>query len=365
MNHVRKLVAALVCSACVQVSAGQVAFAQGVLPPEVREGVSGELVWHDTSGGATSRARNATIEKSFTAETGVTLKADFNADMTKFFAAMESDAPIPWSMVEFPTKGDFIRARDAGYLEKLDPKVIDFSKLERSAYDEYGVDVMRYGIVLTYNTEKFSGETAPTSMRDIYDVEKFPGKRCLFKYPQFGAVLESALLADGAAGDALYPLDLDRAFAKLDKIKSDIIWWGNGDEAIRLLASGECSIGIAWSGRVYSAVKNDSAPLAMVWKDSLYAQAVYGIPRGAPNAAAAQALIAHFIADTEAQKALVREIPYTTAIVALDASSYGEEMLPWIVAGDNAKVAFLEDAGYYSAHLPEVVDRFNRWIVMN
>ncbi len=365
MKRVGTLVAAIACTALVQIGAGPAALAEGVLPPEVRDSVSGEVVFYDTSGGANSRARNATIEKDFTEETGVTVRNDYNSDTTKFFAAMENEAPIPWSMVEFPTKGDYLRARDAGYLQKLDPKVIDFSKLEDGAYDEYGVDVQRYGIVLTYNTEKFSGSSAPTSIRDIYDLEKFPGKRCLFKYPQFGAVLESALLADGVDRSALYPLDLDRAFAKLDTIKSDILWWGNGDEAIRLLSSGECSIGVAWSGRVYSAVKEDNAPLAMVWNDSLYAQAVYAIPNGAPNAAAAQVLIAYFISDTEAQKALVREIPYTTAIVALDSASYGDEMVPWIVAGENAEVAILEDANYYKEHLPEVVDRFNRWVATN
>ncbi|MNP19111.1 Bacterial extracellular solute-binding protein [compost metagenome] len=285
--------------------------------------------------------------------------------MTKFFAAMDSGGRVPWSMVEFPTKGDFIKARDAGYLLKLDHRYVDTSKLRDGAYDDYGVDVMRYGIVFTYNTEKFKGGDVPTGVRDLFDTKRFPGKRCLFKYPQFGGVLESALIADGVSRDQLYPLDADRAFKKLDSIKSSIVWWSNGDDAIRLMASGECSMGIAWSGRVFGAVKQDKAPLAIKWPDSMYAEAVYAVPKGAPNADAGQAMIGHFILDTEGQKALVKKITYTTDVKALNAESYGPEMAPWIVEGDNQKTAIHENAEFYSKNIVKLVERFNRWISLN
>lgn len=107
-------------------------FAADLLPAEVKAKVSGELVWHDGSGGATTRAREETVIKAFKEETGIGVKGDFNSDMTKFFAAMDSGASIPWSMIEFPTKGDFIKARDAGYLQKLDSAVVDLKKVGRT-----------------------------------------------------------------------------------------------------------------------------------------------------------------------------------------------------------------------------------------
>lgn len=338
------------------------ATAAPVLPQAVRGDLSGSMVWHDSSGGLTTRAREQTVIKDFTAETGVKAQADFNSDMTKFFASMDNGGPVPWSMIEFPTKGDFLKAKEAGYLVKLDPKVVDTSKLRPGTFDEYGVDVLQYGIVLTYNTTKFQGAAAPTNLRDLYDTQRFPGKRCLFKYPQFGAVLESALLADGVAREKLYPLDTERALKKLDSIKSDVVWWSNGDDAVRLLSSGECSMGVAWSGRVYGAVISDRAPLAISWQDSLYAEAVYAIPKGARNPKAGQAMIGHFISDLEGQKALVKAIPYTTDITALDESSYGDDLAPWIVTGKNQEAAIHEDAEYYSKNITELVNRFNRWV---
>ena len=53
---------------------------------------------------------------------------------------------------------------------------------------------------------------------DLFDTAKIPGKRTFYKWSAPG-VLEIALLADGVAPDKLYPLDLDRAFKKLDTIK--------------------------------------------------------------------------------------------------------------------------------------------------
>ncbi|MFX7784760.1 extracellular solute-binding protein, partial [Acinetobacter baumannii] len=63
--------------------------------------------------------------------------------------------------------------------------------------------------------------------------------------------LEAALIADGVPMDQLYPLDLDRAFKKLDQIKSHIsLWWTTGAQSVDVIASGEVDMGVAWDSRV-------------------------------------------------------------------------------------------------------------------
>ena len=338
-------------------------FPESQYPAKVFGGLSGSMVLYDASGGALSEARAATIGKDFTDLTKVQLVQDFSADMTKFFATAQNGGAMPWSVIEFVTPADFFRARDGGMLEKLDTSVVPLDQMEAGTYDDYGVNVEAYGITLAYNTTKFpDAATAPKTMEDIFDVAKFPGKRCFFKYPEFGATLESALLADGVARDKLYPLDVDRALKKLDTIKDSIVWWSSGDEAIRLLLSGECNLGIAWSGRVYSAVKTDKAPLALTWNNALYSVSVYAIPKGAPNIPAGQAFISMWIRDLAGQKAYVSKITYTTAIKQLNKEGYSPDLDPWIVAGANAKAAIPEDDGYYAKNLPAIVDKFNRWI---
>jgi len=52
--------------------------------------------------------------------------------------------------------------------------------------------------------------------------------------------IEEALLADGVAKDKLYPLDIDRAFRSLDKIKKDVaVWWTGGAQTSQMLKTGE------------------------------------------------------------------------------------------------------------------------------
>src|SRR5262249_1097942 len=79
----------------------------------------------------------------------------------------------------------------------------------------------------------------PKNWADFWDVRKFPGNRglCISDPPR---TLIFALLADGVPREKLYPLDLDRAFRKLDEIKPHIkVWWREGNQSQQLLRDGE------------------------------------------------------------------------------------------------------------------------------
>ena len=95
-------------------------------------------------------------------------------------------------------------------------------------------------------------------------MQKFPGKRAIYKWVSVGAP-EIALLADGVAPEKLYPLDLDRVFAKLDTIKKEIVWWGSGAQSQQLLASGETPIGMFWNGRIYAMQKDGPSSVGIGW----------------------------------------------------------------------------------------------------
>ena len=85
-------------------------------------------------------------------------------------------------------------------------------------------------------------------MADFFDVEKFPGKRSLYKWG--AGMWEAALLADGVAPDKLYPLDLERAHDKIAAFKDNIVsYWGGGAESQSVLMNGEASMAMIWSTR--------------------------------------------------------------------------------------------------------------------
>jgi putative spermidine/putrescine transport system substrate-binding protein len=134
--------------------------------------------------------------------------------------------------------------------------------------------------VLGYNKTAFKG-AQPSTWADLFDTKKFPGKRTFYKWSAPG-VLEIALLADGVPANKLYPLDLDRAFKKLDTIKGDIVWWSGGAQSQQLLASGEASMGMFWNGRLH-ALQATGVPVGISWNQNLTAADMLVIPKGAKH----------------------------------------------------------------------------------
>lgn len=136
-----------------------------------------------------------------------------------------------------------------------------------------------FGIIMAYNTKTYAGKT-PATWADYWDTKQFPGRRGLYKSPW--GTLEMALLADGVAGKDLYPLDVDRAFKKLDQIRDDVsVWWSAGAQNTQILQSGEVDIADTWTSRGYAA-KVSGAPVNMVFQ-GLYSVDGWSIPVGTPK----------------------------------------------------------------------------------
>ena len=61
------------------------------------------------------------------------------------------------------------------------------------------------------------------------------------------------------------PEGVDRAFKKLDTIKSEIVYWEAGAQAPQLLADGQVVMVSAWNGRLQKAIDKDKKPFKIVW----------------------------------------------------------------------------------------------------
>lgn len=330
-------------------------FDPAVFPESTFKGLSGSLTWYDSSGGLTTDAKNETVWKDFTALTGLQARAEYtDGTSTKFRAAAEA-GNVPWNLIEFGTGGEYFQAANAGLLEKIDTTTVPVDKLDASSVDEYGIRVEDNAAVLVWNTTALGGKT-PTSSADLFNTKDFPGKRCLYKYPVSGGTMEVALLADGVAPDAMYPLDVDRALAKLDTIKNDIVWWESGSTVLQLLNNGECSMGMVWTGRVYDAIAKQKLPLAFTWNGGLTTAAYFAVPKGAPESKVGQAAIAMWILDHEGQIGFVDRTTYTTAIKDLEATEYDQAVQPYVVSKQNTDGAntVAENAKYYADNLDAV-----------
>jgi putative spermidine/putrescine transport system substrate-binding protein len=96
-------------------------------------------------------------------------------------------------------------------------------------------------------------------------------------------------MADGVAPAEVYavlgtPEGVDRAFAKLDTIKNDVVWWEAGAQPPQLLADGEVSMTTAYNGRIFAAAIDEGKPFQIVWDGQIYEnEGLYVVPKGAPN----------------------------------------------------------------------------------
>ena len=275
------------------------------------------------------------------------------------FAAMVQTKNYVWDVTTLTLSADIPYLEAKGLLEPIGLKASDYPELMPEAITPNWLGVDVYSTVLAYRTDKFK-DGGPKSWADFWDVKKFPGRRCLRRSPL--DTLEQALLADGVPLDKLYPLDVDRAFRSLDKIKPHInIWWTSGAQAMQAIQSGDVDMISAWNGRAQAA-KDGGAPVTIVWNQGLYSIEGWGIPKGTPRADAAKQFV-RFCADAKRQALLTRTLAYgpTNKKAFETISKDRATLLP--TAPDNIRDMRLPSPQWWEANRQKVTERFNSWII--
>ena len=83
--------------------------------------------------------------------------------------------------------------------------------------------------------------------------------------------------------DKVFPMDVDRAFRKLDQIKPHIkVWWTQGNQSQQLLRDGEVDMMVMWNARA-SELKQQGLPVELVWNGATITTTMWGVAKGAPN----------------------------------------------------------------------------------
>ncbi|HEV7267119.1 MAG TPA: ABC transporter substrate-binding protein [Falsiroseomonas sp.] len=220
-----------------------------------------------------------------------------------------------------------------------------------------GTDV--YATILAVRTDRVQGP-GPASWADFWNVERFPGRRALRRDPI--DTLEQALLADGVSMENLYPLDLDRAFKSLDRIKPHIAaWWTGGAQTTQMLQSGDVAMIPTWNGRAQP-VLDAGLPAKIVWNQGLYSIEGWGIPHGSPRAEAAKQFV-RFCTGAQAQAAYTGALAYgPTNLKAYDhIPAARAAVLPTSPA--NLRVMRIANEDWWSANRAAATERFNTWLL--
>lgn len=210
-----------------------------------------------TDGGALHEVMTKTLVEPAEKKLGIRVISDQNADRYPVVKAQVLSGKPQWDLFD-AAAGYCARGRLENVLEPLDYDLIpNAADIPEAFKDEYSIGTSAYATVLAWNTETL-GENGPKTWAEFFDVEKFPGRRAMRNYAR--PMLEIALLGDGVAPENLYPLDVDRAYAKLEKMKPHVaVWWTSGAETTQLLFDGEVDMMPIWDGRAAAAIDEGAA----------------------------------------------------------------------------------------------------------
>jgi putative spermidine/putrescine transport system substrate-binding protein len=301
---------------------------------------------------------------------------DSSSEGSSKLRAMVEAGNVTWDLLDAEAPAA-ITLCDEGLVEEIDfdtaldpapdgtPASVDFGE---SIVSPCFIPQIAYSTVFGYRSDAF--DVAPTKMADVFDLEKFPGKRALEKRPDPN--MEWALIADGVPVEDVYEvLDTEegvkRAFAKLDTIKDQVIWWTKGSQPMQLLSDGEVVFGTGYNGRLFEAIEVDKQPIKMLWDAQAIQLDGWVVPKGAPHKEEIMKYL-RFASDTQRNADQAKYISYgplraSSALLVGKHADLGIEMGPHMpTAPENMKGAFFYDFLWWADNKDDMSERFEAWL---
>jgi len=317
------------------------------------EAAANEIIMWNWGGDATDCQANA-LGASFQEQSGMALRFDTSGPLQGKIKEMVDSGNVTADVCD----GDLFDAvalGPNGNLEPIDYGVVSKDKTLPNYALEYGVSIILYGYAFVYDTEVY-GDNPPTGWAGFYDTAKFPGTRSLYKWAN--GSLESALIADGVAKDALNPLDMDRALAKVKSIKDDSIYWGSASEAHSMVVNGEVSMGMLFQNRARNIENDTNGRYKLVMNEAIAMPGAYIVPKGNP---AGREAIMQFIANAQsvpAQLALFECLGMTPSNPEAFAQVPEDEQFYTITSAQNIDNIIYNDPVWWGENGSDAVNAF-------
>jgi putative spermidine/putrescine transport system substrate-binding protein len=313
-------------------------------------------------GGGIEEAQDTAFFDPFARATGVDLQISA-ADLERLREQVEAE-DVTWDVLTLPAEDALSFARE-GLLEAIDFAVVDKSQLIPEIVLQHGVGAAFFSTVIVYPADR---PPAPTSWKDFW---QFPEResaddpiapedlRSLRRSPI--GTLEFALLADGVAMDAIYPIDLERAFASLDRVRAHVIdWYEDGKQPIELILADQVGMGSAWNVRSWQL--GVTTEIGTQWHGGMLSADIWVVPRGAPNRDIAMDFINYCTRPIPSAN-FARLVPYgpvnTESAPLLDPERL--EVLP--TAPDNFASQFIQNWVWWADNGVDVTARFEDWLL--
>jgi putative spermidine/putrescine transport system substrate-binding protein len=315
-----------------------------------------------TPGGAYDEVKRAVVYEPFQKATGIEI-VPVPATVAKLLAMFKSGN----MEIDLIDTGDdvLLQLETAGALMPLDYK--DFKLTNPEDIDvalrrKTQVGSFVYAMVMGCHTSVYPKGKEPKSWTEFWDIKAFPGPRTISDMAAGAPDLEFALIADGVAPDKLYPLDIDRAFKSLSRVRPAVTkFWDTGALSAQMLADKEVVLAALWSTRLGVAI-DKGAPLIAQWNQNMILAQAYGIPVGSRNVAGAKKFI-DFSLSPDIQGAWMRPykaVPVNQKAYAVTAPELLDPntKLPW-----TKSKGFLRDIEWWAENRTKVNAVWSNWIL--
>lgn len=314
-----------------------------------------------TTGGVYDDIMRRSVYDAFTAATGIPI-VTAGAPMTKLIAMYKAGG-AEFDVID-TGDGGLLTLERIGALAPIDYGSWKYGKtgeLIKEIVFPYRVGSFIYATVGVYSTAQF-GSRHPQNWAEFWDTKAFPGPRTLPDIASGQAPLEFALIADGVPADKLYPLDLDRAFRALTRLRGSIPkFWDTGALSAQLLSDKEVVLGALWNGRVQTII-DKGAPLAIEWNQNMIQVQAYGIPKNTRDMKAAQ-LFVDFASQAQVQVGYAKELRYGPSnIKAYD--MLPKDLLAILPGGPRYReIGFYQNITWWEDNRDRVNRAWSNWVL--
>ncbi len=314
-----------------------------------------KLVYAGYGGVYEQGVRKAWFEP-FHDRTGVNVEITTGSYDIAKMTAMVSSGHTQWDVVDAQST-TFGQLVAANLLEKLDFSVVKTNDLANRAYiGPYGVVCYIFSHNIFWNTKTIKGPLK--SWADVWDVKRFPGKRGFQKSPWF--TLEVALIADGVPMNRLYPLDVDRAFKSLDRIKPYAIFQ-DLNTLTNLFAQQEIVTGDLNLARVKKLMR-DGVPLEYTWDQAMLDTQRLVVLKGAPNMVNAMKMV-EFTLRPEQQLLVLDILGYSPTVKSAIAKIDAKRATDLPGTPETIGRSFFLDGLWWGQNGAKVGRRFQEWLL--
>jgi putative spermidine/putrescine transport system substrate-binding protein len=318
-------------------------------------------------GGAYTASQQKAYVDTWSKGSGVTVE-NYNGGLGEIKAQVEA-GNVTWDVVDvLPDQA--ITGCDEGLFETLDQSYFVDDMVVKPV-SECIVPQIFWSYVVFYDPATFPGKK-PKTIKDFFNVKKFPGKRGIHTWAN--ALIEMALVADGVKPSKVYDVmssdgGIDRAFAKLDTIKDDVVFWSSGSKPLELISSGEVVMAIAYNGRVGAAILQDGKNFNYIWDGQVLEQEYLVVIKGSKNVAEAKEFVKH-ASSAESLALQAKYIPYgpmrTSSIDIIKAGepyfNTGVNVLPHMPnTPKKLRRSVIADPFWWADNGAEVSERFGVW----